>query len=328
MHIFVSVILCTHNPRHDYLQRAFSALRAQTLPLEQWEFLLIDNASRERLADTWDLSWHPRGRHVREDKLGLTPARQRGIQESCGELLIFLDDDNLLAPRFLEQATEILMRYPYLGVFGAGTLEPEFEVKPPPELIPRLSLLALRSVSTELWSNNCKDYRCIPWGAGLCVTRRVANAYQKVIEKINITSILGRRGKQLFSGEDDLFSWTSVAVGQGFGLFPELQITHLISAGRLNQRYFIRLMRDHAFSNDIINYTLSGSRPQQVGLIEFVHLLLHGIKNGLFSMKCFWSTLQGHTGASRFIAKNRLCPIQSDFTLDIDPTLKPFNRVN
>ena len=28
---------------------------------------------------------------------------------------------------------------------------------------------------------------------------------------------------------DDLFSWAAVLSGRGFGLFPELQLTHLIS---------------------------------------------------------------------------------------------------
>src|SRR3989337_147732 len=97
----LSVIICTHNPRPDYLRRALDALKAQTLPLEQWELLFIDNASRERLADLWDISWHPHARHVRESELGLTPARLRGIQESRGEVLVFIDDDNVLASDFL-----------------------------------------------------------------------------------------------------------------------------------------------------------------------------------------------------------------------------------
>ena len=323
MQILVSVILCTYNPRREYLQRVFNALHLQALPLEQWEFLLIDNASTARLSDSWDLSWHPLGRHVREDKLGLTHARLRGIKESRGELLVFFDDDNVPAQDFLVQATEIVMRYPYLGVFGAGILEPEFEVPPPPELTSRLSYLALRSVPAELWSNNRKDSSCIPWGAGLCVTRWVANAYERAIEKLNLTSTLDRRGNLLFAGGDDLFSYVSIALGQGFGVFPKLQVTHLISAGRLNKPYFLRLLHDHAFSHGILNYTLWGTQPQSVGLVEYVRMLLHGIKNGPFSMQCSWSTLRGHAAAARFITKNRLCPIPSAFSLGIDHALIP-----
>ena len=118
----VSVIICTHNPRRDYLRRVLDALYAQTLPKEEWELLLIDNASDTPLADTWVLSGNPQARHIREDELGLTPARLRGIRESCGDLLVYVDDDNILAPDYLQTARALLMEHPHLGVIGAGII--------------------------------------------------------------------------------------------------------------------------------------------------------------------------------------------------------------
>jgi len=61
----------------------------------KWDLFVVDNASETRLAGDWDLSWHPhnpRSRHVREDELGLTPAHLRGIRESRGDLLVFVDE--------------------------------------------------------------------------------------------------------------------------------------------------------------------------------------------------------------------------------------------
>ena len=72
----ISVVICSHNPREDYLRRVLAALKAQTLPKEQWELLLIDNASKEPLAGRW-VFWHPYARIIRENQLGLTPARLR-----------------------------------------------------------------------------------------------------------------------------------------------------------------------------------------------------------------------------------------------------------
>jgi Glycosyl transferase family 2 len=54
----ISVIVCTHNPRLDYLRRTIGGLKRQTLSPEQWELLLIDKASDEILEGTCDLSWH------------------------------------------------------------------------------------------------------------------------------------------------------------------------------------------------------------------------------------------------------------------------------
>jgi glycosyltransferase involved in cell wall biosynthesis len=68
------------------------------------------------LRDAWDISWHPRGRHVREDEIDVTAARMRGIRESSGDLLVFVDDDNVLAPDFLKRALLVLRRHPFLGI--------------------------------------------------------------------------------------------------------------------------------------------------------------------------------------------------------------------
>jgi glycosyltransferase involved in cell wall biosynthesis len=309
MQLSVSVVLCTHNPRPDYLCRVLASLRGQTLPAEQWEFLLIDNASTRPLEEMWDISWHSRGRHIREDEIGLTPARLRGIHESNGKLLVFVDDDNVLAPDFLDQATAISARYPVLGVFGAGILEPDFEVQPPAKLRPRLGLLALRSVPSALLNNNASDAQSKPWGAGLCVTRRVANFYRQLVPDLGIAAVLDRRGPRLFCGGDDLFSRVAAESGLRSGLFPDLRITHLISAGRLSQHYLVRLIHDHALSHGVLDYMFDGIQPVRTDLLRCGRLILHGVKNGPFSMRCRWAASRGADGAAQFISANRLKPL-------------------
>src|SRR5687768_16787095 len=71
----LSVIICSHNPRREYLDRVLGALRGQTLPQSQWEVLVVDSASREPLQERVGLEWHPSARIVREDEPGLTRAR-------------------------------------------------------------------------------------------------------------------------------------------------------------------------------------------------------------------------------------------------------------
>ena len=316
MQVSLSVILCTHNPRPDYLCRVLASLRGQTLPAEQWEFLLVDNASKQPLAEMCDISWHSRAKHVREDELGLTPARLRGIHESNGKLLVFVDDDNLLAPDFLEQATAISAQFPVLGAFGAGILEPEFEVQPALELRPHFYLLALRNSPSALWTNNAADVQCRPAGAGLCVTRPVANFYRQSVADLGIAAaVLDRRGQRLFCAGDDFFSLAAAKLGFHFGVFPELRITHLISAARSNRQYLLRLIHDHAFSQRVLAFMLDGIQPERIDLTRYVHLILHGMKNGPFSMRCQWAASRGRDGAARFISTNGLNP--SGFTRSI-----------
>src|SRR5260370_12163363 len=125
-----SVIICTHNPRMDYLARVLTALKEQTGSKELWEVLLIDSASDDPLAGRVDLLWQPNAKHIREAAVGLTNARIRGINESRGNLLVFVDDDNVLDRDYLEQAAQIASEYKHIGAFGAS-IKAEFEVTPP-----------------------------------------------------------------------------------------------------------------------------------------------------------------------------------------------------
>ncbi len=46
---FLSVVLCTYNPRADYLQRVIEGLKAQTLRQSAWELIVVDNNSQPPL---------------------------------------------------------------------------------------------------------------------------------------------------------------------------------------------------------------------------------------------------------------------------------------
>ena len=247
----ISVIICSHNPRDDFLRRTLDALKAQTLPIEQWELLLIDNASKEPLAAQWDLTWHPTARHIREDELGLTTARLRGIKESTANLLAFVDDDNVLAKNYLEEIYRIAGAFPCLGCFGAGVIEPEFEVEPSEELRPYTKSLALRTVNKDQWSNSMGD-SVVPWGAGLVARRAVAKRFMEIVQMCPVRKQLGRIGAELNSGEDDEISWIACELGFGKGIFPALKNIHLIDRKRVEMSYLLSIVKGHAFSHTML----------------------------------------------------------------------------
>src|SRR5262249_6140793 len=127
----ISVITCAHNSRRDYLLRVWEALRRQTFDLGEWEYLIVDNKSEPPIELGKWLNWHPARRLLRELQVGLTPARLLGIKEASGNVLIFVDDDNVLDPDFLDVAWRMAKEKPFLGAWS-GQCRPEFE-EPPPE---------------------------------------------------------------------------------------------------------------------------------------------------------------------------------------------------
>jgi glycosyltransferase involved in cell wall biosynthesis len=248
--IELSVIVPCHNSRPDYLTRTLEALAQQVLPLNTWELLLIDNASSQQLNEFFPVDWHPHARWIREDELGLTAARLRGIREARGPLLVFVDDDNLLERTYLESALEITAEYPWLGVFGAANIVPEYEVQPAPELKRYIYMLALRNSDRDLLANLPQLTDASPYGAGLCA--RVEVCRELARRKGGGGVMFDRKGKDLFSSGDLEFSLVASDCGLGQGVFRRLSLTHLIPAQRVSLEYLLRMAEGQSYSNNLL----------------------------------------------------------------------------
>jgi len=260
----ISVIICTHNPRADYLKRVLDALNVQTLPKEQWELLLVDNASKEKLATKLDLSWHPHARHIREDELGLTAARCRGIIESKWDGLVFVDDDNVLAPDYLICASKLLESHTWVGAFG-GNIVGEFETEPEGWANIAIPYLAIRVINQEKWalSSDLKLNDYLPCGAGMVIRKGVASYYMKLLAETPLRRGLDRKGTSLISSGDFDMAFCACALGLAVGQFPQLQLRHLIPSGRLKRDYLLRLAENVAFSNTCLRFIWTGKLADQ-----------------------------------------------------------------
>ena len=259
--IQASLVICSHDPRPDYFKRVLAAVRDQSLPMDSWEFIVVDNLSASPLATNWDLSWHPLGRHVVENELGLSAARQRAVKEASSDLLVFADDDNILDPAYVARAIEIKHTWPQLGAWGAGAIIPEFEVKPTDYLEPLLHYLAIRNITAPRWTNVYPCFEAAPWGAGLCVRSNIATAYGKHCEQSSI-QITGRRGQSLLSGEDLEIDYLACDMGFGMGVFPGLKLTHLIPKERVTEDYLLKIVEAAVLANLLLAYKRSGSVPR------------------------------------------------------------------
>jgi hypothetical protein len=247
----LSVIICTHNPRREYLERALAGLAGQTLARDRWELILVDNASTPKVSSWFDVNRAPQPRLIEEAQLGLTHARLRGARETTGETLIFVDDDNVLAADYLEQADAIGWDWPRLGTWGGQTL-PEWEVNPPPWTSRYWNWIGVRELDRDLWSNLRNDMRSAPFGAGMCVRRAVAQTYAQVLSGDDLRRSLGRTGTQLIGSEDSDLAFTACDLGFGNGIFRRLRLTHLIPRQRLEEKYLLRLVESLTFSNTLL----------------------------------------------------------------------------
>lgn len=257
--ILISVNIPTFNPTKKYLAKVLKSLERQTLKKTKWELILLDNASKEQLSSIWDLSWHPNARHVRENNLGLTAARLRGIRESKGKLVIFVDDDNVLSKNYLLEALKISSEKPFLGAFS-GTCLPVLEQPITPTKEKHLGALAIRIVTKDTWHNVPENSQNMPYGAGMVLRKDVAMAYLKRTSKNKMLRNLDRKGDCLACHGDLDMASTSFQLGLGVGLSPKLKLWHLIPPHRLSDSYLIKMKKDASESKYIYEY-LTLKRP-------------------------------------------------------------------
>lgn len=296
----VVVIICTHNARPDYFDRCLAALRTQTLSFEHWDLLIVDNLSDRPVASTFDLSWHPNLRVVSEPTLGLTPARLRGIRESRGDLLVFVDDDNVLASDYLRTAVAIAVGHPFLGAWSGQCL-PDFDV-PPPEWTRRYwGTLCIRQFDQDVWSNLPLLPETMPCGAGLCVRRPVAMHYLGLYDRGVRSIILDRVGTSLVSGGDNDLAACAGDLDLGVGLFCALKLTHLIPPQRLTENYLCRLVEGIEYSGAIL-MALRGVPPMPRGMIGKTADLLRIMRHGGPHRNIQRAVYRGRAAAARWLA--------------------------
>lgn len=243
-----SVIICTHNPKKEILDRVLDALKKQTLDARLWELILVDNFSDAPLKAVMDLSWHPLAQVIVEGKLGLAYARLAGVREAKNELLVFVDDDNVLDKNYLKEAINFNQGHPEVGCFGGKSI-PEFQSEPPAWFSETGINLGCQGFEEQVYVSNykSKNFRVLeypikaPIGTGMIIVKKAFLSYLKEVEKSEKRMLLGRKGNLLTSGEDNDIVLTLIKAGYEIAYVPQLVITHLIPKNRYSLVYLKKM---------------------------------------------------------------------------------------
>jgi glycosyltransferase involved in cell wall biosynthesis len=111
-----SVVIVTRN-RPALLARALESLTRQTLAPD--EVVVVDNNSTVSYSQVFE-RFAPRLplKTVIEPKTGIPFARNRGLQEASGDIILFTDDDCEPEPQWVEELVRPFYRDPHIGAVG------------------------------------------------------------------------------------------------------------------------------------------------------------------------------------------------------------------
>lgn len=188
--LLVSVIICTHNGSRT-LGLTMAAITHQTLDDAKYEVIVVDDGSADGSAQ---IAADAGVRVVRRERnLGLAAARNTGLGETTGELVVFTDDDCEPEPDWLEKLIQPLADPAIDGATGHTTtastdrlefryLELRNPLRPLPEVLLRTSspwsrlrnYLKTEIGPTPTMSANTRVYNLV--GANMALRRRHVEA--------------------------------------------------------------------------------------------------------------------------------------------------------
>jgi glycosyltransferase involved in cell wall biosynthesis len=231
----ISVIICTYNRSASLRATLDSFQKMRGAGELTWEVVVVDNYCHDDTEAVVEEYQRVVGfplRYVQERTQGLSHARNRGIAAARGDILAFIDDDVTVDAEWLSQLRVTYDRCDCVGVGG--------------------KIVSLWTVAKPAWLQEDGPYpimkaivnfdhgdqRCRltspPFGANMSFRRRAFEDYGL------FRTDLGRRGGELFCGEDTEFGRRLLQHDEPIIYDPRVVVYHRVADERLTPKYFRR----------------------------------------------------------------------------------------
>lgn len=232
----LSVVVATYN-RAESLVRCLSSFCEQSAPRELWEVVVVNNNSKDDTEERFArFAAEHEGlpvRMVREERQGLSHARNCGMAAAEGDYIAIIDDDETVNAEFVAAYIDFFDTHPKVVAAG-GRIVPRYELSRPAWMSPYTE----RPIANPLDMGE----RVSPFGKGRCPGGGNMAVRREAIERYGaFDPSLGRTGRRLIGGEETDFFNRLARSGEPFYYVPQAIIFHHIAPDKLTRDYFTRL---------------------------------------------------------------------------------------
>ena len=236
--IAISIVICCFNSAKR-LPRTLQHLLSQKQDDDiQWQVIVVDNASTDNTAaiarETWPSNARIPLRVLAEPRPGLSNARRCGYENSAGEVICYVDDDNWVSEDWVCRVRNIFASHPDVGACG-GRGSAVFETTEPEWFSADQDSFAVGPQAVQ--TGYVPDARGYLVGAGLAI-RRIAldMLYKAGFEQFNEDRV----GRSLSSCGDVELCLALRLAGWRLYYDSQLEYAHFIPATRLRRSYRYR----------------------------------------------------------------------------------------
>ncbi|MBR0065648.1 MAG: glycosyltransferase family 2 protein [Paludibacteraceae bacterium] len=231
----LTAIICTYN-RAKYIGNLLESIAANDLPKNEYEILLVDNNCTDNTREICEAfaAAHTdvQFRYTTEPEQGLSAAKNHGIKEAQGDIIVYIDDDALVDPWYLRTYAEWFTAHPETIACG-GPILPLYETAEPEWMTPYTKALLTAWMD---YGDKPREYPKgrFPGGGNA--------AYRKsVFDKVGyFNTALGRKGNSLMGAEEkDIFDKMH-SFGMQIMYIPSPVLHHIIPQKKLEKDYFDR----------------------------------------------------------------------------------------
>ncbi|MDU2673168.1 MAG: glycosyltransferase [Clostridium sp.] len=222
----VSVVICTYN-RESYLKLCLEGLFKNNEDRSLYEVIVIDNKSTDNTRQIVEsFKVNEEIRYVYEERVGLSNARNRGINEANYDIIAYLDDDAIPEKGYINN---IICGFNEHQVkCGGGKIIPIWTVDKPQWYSEQFN-----GVFTIL---DCGDKDKVldidyPYGANMFFLK------SELIKVGGFNTELGLKGNEIIMGEDDDMFIRFKNKGHKIWYLSQVAVKHHVPEGKINKEY-------------------------------------------------------------------------------------------